>query len=230
MDLYRLYGLSSGINGEPDICERPEFKVERGGCLTNGIEIKAIFTRKFEYKFILEEKDLNRIHLLDKASFESLFRSEFKGLCFFALQYTRDQDTAREITQEAFISLWEKRASIDLSKPVKTYLSTTVRNKCLNWLRDNKKFNREILDIEGLISDKSYIQPDRLIEAEIREKIAIAIDGLPQKCREIFVLNRYENLKYQEIANRLDISVKTVETQMSKALQHMRNQLAEFLK
>jgi RNA polymerase sigma-70 factor (ECF subfamily) len=151
-------------------------------------------------------------------------------LCFFALQYTRDQDTAREITQEAFISLWEKRASIDLSKPVKTYLSTTVRNKCLNWLRDNKKFNREILDIEGLISDKSYIQPDRLIEAEIREKIAIAIDRLPQKCREIFVLNRYENLKYQEIANRLDISVKTVETQMSKALQHMRNQLAEFLK
>jgi RNA polymerase sigma-70 factor (ECF subfamily) len=151
-------------------------------------------------------------------------------LCFFALQYTRDQDTAREITQEAFISLWEKRASIDLSKPVKTYLSTTVRNKCLNWLRDNKKFNREILDIEGLISDKSYIQPDRLIEAEIREKIAIAIDRLPQKCREIFVLNRYENLKYQEIANRLEISVKTVETQMSKALQHMRTQLAEFLK
>jgi RNA polymerase sigma-70 factor (ECF subfamily) len=151
-------------------------------------------------------------------------------LCFFALQYTKDHDTAREITQEAFISLWEKRASIDLSKPVKTYLSTTVRNKCLNWLRDNKKFNREILDIEGLLSDKTYIQPDRLVETEIRDKIARAIDGLPQKCREIFVLNRNENLKYQEIANRLNISVKTVETQMSKALQHMRDQLAEFLR
>jgi RNA polymerase sigma-70 factor (ECF subfamily) len=137
---------------------------------------------------------------------------------------------AREITQEAFISLWEKRASIDLSKPVKSYLSTTVRNKCLNWLRDNKKFNREILDIEGLLSDKTYIQPDRLVEAEIRDKITTAIEALPQKCREIFVLNRHENLKYQEIANRLEISVKTVETQMSKALQHMRDQLAEFLK
>lgn len=170
------------------------------------------------------------MRLLDKAGFESLFRSEFKGLCFFALQYTKDHDTAREITQEAFISLWEKRASIDLSKPVKTYLSTTVRNKCLNWLRDNKKFNREILDIEGLLSDKTYIQPDRLVETEIRDKIARAIDGLPQKCREIFVLNRNENLKYQEIANRLNISVKTVETQMSKALQHMRDQLAEFLR
>ena len=168
--------------------------------------------------------------MLDKATFESLFRSEFKGLVYFAIQYTKDTDTAREITQEAFISLWEKRESIDLSKPVKTYLSTTVRNKCLNWLRDNKKFNKEILDIEGLLSDKTYTQPDRLVEAEIKERIGKAIEELPVKCREIFVLNRHENLKYQEIAVRLDISVKTVETQMSRALQHMRNRLSEFLK
>lgn len=168
--------------------------------------------------------------MLDKVTFESLFRSEFKGLCFFALQYTKDHDTAREITQETFISLWEKRDSIDLSKSVKTYLSTTVRNKCLNWLRDNKKFNKEILDIEGLLSDRSYVQPDRLVESEIRDKIERAIEELPEKCREIFVLNRQENLKYQEIAIRLEISVKTVETQMSKALQHMRNRLEEFMK
>ena len=167
--------------------------------------------------------------MLDKATFESLFRSEFKKLCFFALRYTKDHDTAREITQEAFISLWEKRESIDLSKPVKTYLSTTVRNKCLNYLRDNKKFNKEILDMEGLLSDNTYVQPDRLVEAEIRDKIGKAIDELPEKCRQIFVLNRHENLKYKEIAIRLKISVKTVETQMSKALQHMRNRLAEFL-
>ena len=167
--------------------------------------------------------------MLDKTTFESLFRSEFKGLVFFALQYTKDTDTAREITQEAFISLWEKRERIDLSKPVKTYLSTTVRNKCLNWLRDNKKFNKEILDMEGLLSDKTYVQPDRMVEAEIRDRIVKAIDELPEKCRVIFVLNRHENLKYQEIAIRLEISVKTVETQMSKALQHMRDRLAEFI-
>jgi RNA polymerase sigma-70 factor (ECF subfamily) len=151
-------------------------------------------------------------------------------LAYFALQYTKDLDTAREITQEAFISLWEKRETIDLSKPVKTYLTTSVRNKCLNWLRDNKKFNRDILDIEGLLSDRIYIPTDRLVESEIRVKIISAIEELPEKCREIFVLNRNENLKYQEIANRLQISVKTVETQMSKALQHMRNRLEEFLK
>jgi RNA polymerase sigma-70 factor (ECF subfamily) len=178
----------------------------------------------------VEEQPVNREQLLDKATFEFLFRSEFKGLCFLALQFTKDYDTAREITQEAFISLWEKRDIIDLSKPVKSYLSTTVRNKCLNYLRNNKKFNREILDIEGLLADKTYDQPDRLVEEEVREKIESAIKGLPEKCREIFVLNRYENLKYQEIADRLGISVKTVETQMSKALQHMRNHLEEFIR
>ena len=169
------------------------------------------------------------MHLLDKATFEALFRSEFKGLCVFAIQYIKDTDTAREITQEAFISLWEKRETIDLSKPVKTYLSMTVRNKCLNWLRDNKKFNKEILDIEGLLSEKAYVQHDRLVEVEIREKIEEAIEELPLKCREIFVLNRNENLKYLEIASKLEISVKTVEAQMSKALQHMRERLREFL-
>ncbi len=86
------------------------------------------------------------------------------------------------------------------------------------------------MDIEGLLSDRSYVQPDRLVESEIRDKIERAIEELPEKCREIFVLNRQENLKYQEIAIRLEISVKTVETQMSKALQHMRNRLEEFMK
>jgi RNA polymerase sigma-70 factor (ECF subfamily) len=83
--------------------------------------------------------------------------------------------------------------------------------------------------MEGLLSDKTYVQPDRMVEAEIRDRIGKAIDELPEKCREIFVLNRHENLKYQEIAIRLEISVKTVETQMSKALQHMRDRLAEFI-
>jgi RNA polymerase sigma-70 factor (ECF subfamily) len=84
--------------------------------------------------------------------------------------------------------------------------------------------------MEGLLSEKTYVQPDRLVEAEIRDKIGKALEELPVKCREIFMLSRQENLKYQEIATRMEISVKTVESQMSKALQHMRNRLAEFLK
>jgi RNA polymerase sigma-70 factor, ECF subfamily len=136
-------------------------------------------------------------------------------------------DASKEIVQDAFVSLWEKRDSIDLSKPVKTYLSTSVRNRCLNWLRDNKKFNKDILSMEELLSDYGVEPQDTLAESELRESIKDAIRELPEKCREIFILSRYENLKYHQIASQLEISVKTVETQMSKAIKHMRTRLGE---
>ena len=158
-----------------------------------------------------------------------LFRQEFKGLCFFAIQYVKDFETSREIVQDAFIRLWEKKETIDLSKPVKSYLSTSVRNKCLNWLRDNRKFNKDILSMEKLLSDYRVEPQDKMVEADIRRNIQDAIRELPEKCREIFVMSRFENLKYQQIADKLDISVKTVETQMSKALQHMRVRLKEYI-
>jgi RNA polymerase sigma-70 factor (ECF subfamily) len=166
---------------------------------------------------------------LDEVVFEELFRSHFKGLTHFAVTYVKDGEAAREIVQEAFINLWEKRTGIDLSKPVKSYLTTSVRNRCLNYLRDNKKFSSDLLAIEHASVNDYYEQSDKLVEAEIRDKIAGSIGELPEKCREIFVLSRSENMKYQEIADRLQISVKTVEAQMSKALQHLRGRLGEYL-
>jgi len=165
----------------------------------------------------------------NEQTLELLFRSHYKGLCRFALGYVKQEEAAREIVQDAFVSLWEKRNTIDLSKAVKSYLSTTVRNKCLNHLRDHKKFSIDLLTLENLPEEAGYDQPDKLVEREIRQKIADAIEELPEKCREIFVLSRYQNLKYLQIANRLSISVKTVETQMSKALQHLRIRLSEYL-
>jgi RNA polymerase sigma-70 factor, ECF subfamily len=131
--------------------------------------------------------------------------------------------------QDAFIGMWEKRNTIDLSKPVKSYLSTTVRNKCLNHLRDNKKFNRDILSMEDLLADYGNEPQDTMVQADISRNIREAIGELPEKCREIFLLSREENLKYQQIADKLNISIKTVETQMSKALQHMRMRLKEYI-
>jgi RNA polymerase sigma-70 factor, ECF subfamily len=167
--------------------------------------------------------------MLDEATFELLFKSNFKGLCWFAVKYVKDLDTAKEIVQDAFINLWEKRESIDLSKPVKSYLSTIIYNKSLNYLRDNKKFNKDILSFENLYPDAGFHQTDKLIEDEISNKIKSAIDELPEKCREVFLLSRYENLKYQQIADKLQISIKTVEAQMSKALQHMRTRLVDYI-
>ncbi len=136
---------------------------------------------------------------------------------------------AKEIVQVSFINLWEKRQSIDISKSVKSYLTTSIRNKCLNYLRDTKKFDTDIILSDVLFQEVNFEQGDKLIEKELNNKITKAIDELPEKCKEIFQLNRFENLKYKEIANKLDISVKTVETQMSKALKHLREKLKDYL-
>ena len=166
---------------------------------------------------------------LDHTSFEILFRSHFAGMCFFAQKYVKDFETAREITQSAFISLWEKLETIDMERAVKSYLTTVIHNKCTNYLRDNRKFDQHILNIENLLEVPEYDGADSMVETELKERIDSSIAELPEKCREIFVMSRYENLKYQEIADKLQISVKTVETQMSKALQHMRLRLNEYL-
>lgn len=131
--------------------------------------------------------------------------------------------------QESFITLWERRETIDVNRSVKSYLTTTIHNKCHNYLRDNRKFNTRLLEIENILEISGDSDTDFLVTAELQQSIQQAIEGLPEKCREIFVLNRYENMKYQEIAHQLDISVKTVEAQMSKALQHMRIQLSGYL-
>ena len=166
---------------------------------------------------------------LDERGLELLFRSHFDGLCRFAVDYVKDQEAAREIVQEVFVGLWERRATIDLSRPVKSYLSTSVRNRCLNHLRDNRKFSGGLLELEELAGADGYEPHDRLSEADLGGRIDTAIGELPDRCREVFTLSRHGNLRYQEIADQLGISVKTVETQMSKALSHMRIRLAEFL-
>jgi RNA polymerase sigma-70 factor, ECF subfamily len=141
----------------------------------------------------------------------------------------KDFETAKEIVQDAFISLWEKRETVDATRPVKSYLTTIIHHKCHNHLRDTRKFNMDLLSIENLLEIPVIVQTDILVENELVSAIHSAIEELPEKCREIFMLNRYENLKYHEIAGKLQLSQKTVEAQMSKALQHMRLRLSEYL-
>jgi RNA polymerase sigma-70 factor (ECF subfamily) len=168
------------------------------------------------------------VQLTDQA-FELLFRSHFRELCLLSVRYVKDMEVSREIVQDSFMSLWEKRAIIDPSRSAKAYVATTVRNKSLNYLRDNRKFDSGLLGIEKLYPEEQSEISDPLVADEIRRKIRAATESLPEKCREVFVMNRNEQLKYHEIADKLGISVKTVETQMSKALQHMRDHLKEFL-
>lgn len=169
---------------------------------------------------------------LNRERFEMIFRTEFKALCYLAQKVVKDQEAAREIVQEAFVNLWEKRDSIDQDRNIRSYLATGIYNRSLNWLRDNRKFNVSLLELENLsdIAALESVDNDQLAENELHDLIQKSINELPEKCREVFVLSRYENMKYKEIADQLKLSVKTVEAQMSKALQHLRLRLADYIR
>jgi RNA polymerase sigma-70 factor, ECF subfamily len=164
-----------------------------------------------------------------KKKFEALFREHFTGLCYFARKYTGDLDSAREIVHAVFIRVWESRSEFDWDKPGKSYLFTSVYNRSMNFIRDNRKFIRhEDASLQNLIVDDSAYS-DHLETAELEEKIRKALLKLPERCREIFELSRFEGKKYSEIAAELNISVKTVETQMSKALLILKTELKDYL-
>jgi RNA polymerase sigma-70 factor (ECF subfamily) len=166
---------------------------------------------------------------LDKKSFEELFRAYFSHLCSFAQKYVHDIDESKDIVHLVFIGLWQKREEVDTPTSLKSYLFTAVHNRCLNYIRDRKK----LVQFDAPIHESDfgeYLQThDHLESSETEDRINRALDDLPEKCREIFVLNRFENMKYREIAERLNISVKTVETQMSRALKALRTSLSDLI-
>jgi len=171
------------------------------------------------------EKRLDPTGSMNKHSFEQLFREYFTPLMFFAKKILVDEDDAREVVHTVFINLWEKREEIDLSRSLKSYLFTSVHNRSLNVVRERKKFSsEEVPDLAGEWDVSVQIE-----SMELEEKIRETIDTLPEKCRQIFELNRFEGLKYSEIAEQLGISVKTVENQMSKALKILREKLLKYL-
>jgi RNA polymerase sigma-70 factor, ECF subfamily len=158
-------------------------------------------------------------------AFEQLFKSLFKPLCGFALKYVGDTDDAKNVVHEVFIALWEKYDSLPEQTNFKSYLYTGVKNRCLNHIRDKKKH----LMLEQVV-DHPVTELETALEAtELETRIDRAIGSLPEKCRLVFEMNRIEGLKYAQIAEKMQISIKTVEAQMSKALALLRDHLKEFL-
>lgn len=161
--------------------------------------------------------------------FEKLFREHFTALCYFAQKYLGDLDSSKEIVHSVFIKIWENRAEFDWEKPAKSYLFTSVYNRSLNFIRDKKRFVSNSTDESWENSDDVSAFSDNLEVAELEVRIKQALKKLPEKCREVFELNRFEGKKYSEIAEHLNISVKTVETQMSKALKILKDELKDYL-
>ncbi|MBN1117772.1 MAG: RNA polymerase sigma-70 factor [Bacteroidales bacterium] len=166
---------------------------------------------------------------IQKKKFEELFREHFTGLCYFAQKYLGDLDSSKEIVHSVFIKIWESRNDFDWEKPAKSYLFTSVYNRSMNFIRDNKKFVSSDDAETGNLTVESSEFTDSMEISELEGKIKESILKLPEKCREIFELNRFEGKKYSEIAEKLGISIKTVENQMSKALKVLRTDLKDYL-
>lgn len=165
----------------------------------------------------------------DDNAFERLFKEHFKALHAYANVMLRDEDLAEEMIQNIFLRLWERREQLSVQTSVKAYLYKIVHNDCLNHFKHNKTKAKYETYVTYAMDGKTNSAAHKLELGELEHHIAEALNDLPQQCRTIFQMSRFEELKYKEIASHLGISVKTVENQMGKALRIMRVKLADFL-
>jgi len=178
----------------------------------------------------MEEPELIRlIRTGDEMAFEKLFRLYYERLSRYADQLLKDSPQAEEIVQDVFVTIWENRGKLNLEIGIKPYLYRAVHNRCLNCFKhDQVKKNHSA----AVLSDASagiYPQSLELDAKELKGRIGNAMEMLPEECRKVFRLSRFEEFSYREIADYLGISIKTVESQMGKALKIMRRELADYL-
>lgn len=175
-----------------------------------------------------EEIELfERIKNSDEGAFEILFHKYYKYLCLYASKIIQDDDSAEEIVQDLFVKLWEKREQLNIETSIKNYLFRSVKNLCLNFIQHNKTKLRYAQKVISEV-EHNYSDDDSFTEMELSQKIDEGINSLPEKRREIFKLSRQEGLKYHEIATKLNISIKTVETQMRLAIKMLRDKLKNY--
>ena len=177
----------------------------------------------------LDNNDLiDRLRKGDEAAFDAIFRAWYPALVRAAESLVRSRAVAEEIVQDVMLELWKRRAHIAEGSSPQAYLFQATRNRSLNHIRHERverqaepQINRE----EGVDS----IAHSEMVEVEIHAAMRRALDKLPARCREVFELSRTHGLKYSEIASTLEISIKTVEAQMGKALRILREELAPWI-
>lgn len=167
----------------------------------------------------------------DEVSFEAMFRHWYPRLCGFAGRFLPDRDAAEEVVQDMFCSLWEKRVDFKPTSSLNAYLFSAVRNRCLNQLQHQKVRQDKQEAIGTRLEEQGRgLHPDELLEGrELKLRIEEAVAELPERCKEVFQLSRYEGKKYKEIATEMGISPRTVEVQIGKALKHLRGALRDIL-
>jgi RNA polymerase sigma-70 factor (ECF subfamily) len=165
----------------------------------------------------------------DEDAFGQLFKTYFKQLRNYAFTFVQEQALAEDIVQTVFHRLWERIEVLNFSDSVAAYLYRAVHNESLNTLKRSKVRRSYQSWLNRHMKDQTDTANKSLQLQELEKQLRAAINELPEQCRTIFQLSRYEELRYREIGSRLGISVKTVENQMGKALKILRYKLVEFL-
>jgi RNA polymerase sigma-70 factor, ECF subfamily len=160
-------------------------------------------------------------HNIDK-TIEMLFIENFHSLVFTSFGIVKDYDVAKDIVQDVFVKVWQNFENITDTKNLRPYLATAVRNSSFNYLRD-QKMHEETINYLHLLTDEGQGSNDEAITRDdLIDQVHRAVNKLPEKWREAFILSKYEKLKYYEVAEKMGISNKTVEKYISKALNFIR--------
>jgi len=168
---------------------------------------------------MMEDRRLvERIRHGEVKAFTILFEQYYDLLCYFSSRYLQDMDLSRSLVQQVFVDLWTNREKLSVDFSLKSYLYKVVKNRSLDHLRQRKI--TAVPDNHSLAATDAT--DERIIASELNSSIFTAIYQLPEKCRQVFILSRFEGLRYAEIARELGISVKTVEMQMGIALNRLR--------
>jgi len=170
---------------------------------------------------LLAKRDVN--------TFEQVFKLYYKNLHSYVCAMLKEETYAEEIVQQVFFKLWERAENIAISGSVAAYLYKAVHNESLNHLKHQKVKSSHQLHVAYRMRDEVEAAPKTLQAKELEKKIHNALQELPEQCRTVFQMSRFEEMKYREIAERLHISVKTVENQMGKALKILREKLVDYL-
>lgn len=172
----------------------------------------------------------------DVQAYEMLFKEYYKFLCSFAYGHVKEKLIAEEIVEEFFVDLWNNRHKITISISVRSYFVGAIHHRCLNYLqREKSKFVSShtianLIDKEGMLGDK-LIAPEvpSILTNELENLLNKAIERLPKSCKEIFLLSRFQDLSYEEISQKLNVSVNTVKTQIKIALSRLREDLKRYM-